>query len=117
MGLHYCWGLDTSSDVEVYKIGVESRKRRSAISRACQHDVGVQEMPICQLALSRHVFARRFPCFFFPPDCHGFGVLHLQPSTITWVNTCPFSDFQEIALPFEEKDAWEADPWNLCGEK
>ena len=66
VGLQYCLGLDTSSDVEVYKIGVESRKRRSAISRACQHDVGVQEMPICQLALSRHVFARRFPCFFFP---------------------------------------------------
>lgn len=25
VGLQYCWGLDTSSDVKVYKIGVESK--------------------------------------------------------------------------------------------
>ena len=50
------------------KLGVESRKRRSAISRAGQNDVGVQEMPI-----TRHAFARRFP-FFFRPDYHSFSV-------------------------------------------
>ncbi len=52
MCAYNCWGLDSSSDVEVYKIGVESGSRNT-ISRASQNDVLVQEMPISLVA----------PCF------------------------------------------------------